>query len=98
MLAEWHPVGLADPVEWIVKHPTEPSPWGLIRKLRFQDGMVASTWFRAVTWSGRSEDRQLIGYSKTLEDAARAVWDHAYQERRARGGPTHTAGREASRR
>ena len=50
-----------------------------------------STWFRAVTYSDDPAKRELIGYAKTLEDAAQAVWDYAMAKRREAGEPQHAS-------
>lgn len=95
-MIEWHPVTKAFPIEWIVEHPVYP-PWGVIRKLEFRDNGDKSTWYRAVTWSDDPAQRQLIGYATTLEDAARAIWDHALAERKKSGQPTHASPQRTNR-
>jgi hypothetical protein len=67
----WHPILAAVEVE--------PGHWqmvaqygecyGVVRLLRI-DGEVG---YRAVTWAGASEDRELIGYYRTLRAAAFAT-------------------------
>ncbi|WP_146078124.1 hypothetical protein [Subtercola sp. Z020] len=76
-MVDWHPSRLAQPVEWMLQHPVSPRPFAVIRLIRFpaQKGTVDS-WYRIVTWSEKSADRELIGWCLTPESAAEAAWDY----------------------
>lgn len=101
-MAEWHPVRMAVPVEWIVRYPAQVAPIGVVRRLEF--GVRPDVWFRAVTWDKASERRHLIGYFLRQEDAVAAVWatflaastaQHQVASRRGHEGgravpPTHS--------
>jgi hypothetical protein len=54
------------PVEWLVGHPSSPSPVAIIRLLRL--GPDRELYYRAVTYAD-APARKLIGYWASLEDA-----------------------------
>jgi hypothetical protein len=56
-----------------------PDPIAVIRKLERQNGNLVETVYRAVTWAPISEDRELIGYYQTGDEAAQAAWEHRHR-------------------
>ncbi|RFA11487.1 hypothetical protein B7R21_12315 [Subtercola boreus] len=76
-MVDWHPSRLAQPVEWMLQHPVSPRPFAVIRLIRFpaQKGTV-DAWYRVVTWSQKSADRELVGWCLSLEAACEAAWDY----------------------
>lgn len=91
-MVEWHPRRLASPVEWTLVVPGQVEPLAVIRRLRFEGRHV----YRAVTWAPTSGGRQLIGYYRSGDDAAVAVWRRYIAEqsdRHERASRTH-GGRE----
>ncbi|MFF1571656.1 hypothetical protein ACFVWR_02835 [Leifsonia sp. NPDC058292] len=75
-MAQWHPVINAQASEWVLRQGKTGQPYGVVRLFAFGDPNKPEIWFRIVTWAGRSEDRELIGWCRTLEAAAAAGWDH----------------------
>lgn len=75
-MADWHPIRHAQPVEWTIRTTPMDAPTVIIRKLEFGDHNNPETWFRVVT-AVEPEKRELIGYCRTLEDAAQAGWDYS---------------------
>ncbi|WP_223690125.1 hypothetical protein [Leifsonia poae] len=75
MPAEWRPSSEATPVEWAMTAVGGLQPYAIIRRLVVGDGKTREEWFRVVTAAPRSEDRVLIGYWRTLDDAASAARD-----------------------
>lgn len=73
---DWQLSRIAKPVEWHMHNGWRPDPIAVIRKLERQNGNLAEIFNRAVTWAPSSEDRELIGYYKTADDAAQAAWEH----------------------
>lgn len=69
-MVEWHPRRLATATEWLLRVPGQPEPIAVIRRLRIE-GRAA---FRAVTWAPTSAGRELIGYFRSGDAAAEAVW------------------------
>lgn len=93
-VVDWHPRRLVAPVEWTVTAPGRPEPLAIIRRLRIEGRPV----YRAVTWAPTSGGRELIGYYRTGDDAAVAVWRRHTAEQAAqhdRASHTH-GGRESS--
>lgn len=91
-VGEWHPRRLAAPVEWTVTVPGQAEPLAVIRRLKLEGRPV----YRAVTWAPTSGGRELIGYYRSGDDAAVAVWRRycdAQTERHERASRTH-GGRE----
>jgi hypothetical protein len=91
-VVEWHPRRLASPVEWTLVVPGQAEPLAVIRRLRFEGRPV----YRAVTWAPTSAGRELIGYFRSGDDAAVAVWRRYVAEqtdRHERASRTH-GGRE----
>jgi hypothetical protein len=74
-MANWHPASTAERSEWELRPSATENPYALIRRIQTRDshGPQAEVWFRVVTWASRSEDRELIGWRRTLEAAA--AWD-----------------------
>jgi len=67
MGTSWHPILAAHeyaPGEWIMVDPSA-KPYAVVRALE----VAGERGYRAVTWAERSEDRQLIGYWRTLRAA-----------------------------
>jgi hypothetical protein len=71
-VVDWHPRRLATGTEWTMAVPGQPEPIAVIRRLRFEGRPV----YRAVTWAPTSSGRQLIGYYRSGDAAAVAVWRH----------------------
>ena len=70
-LQDWHPVLAAvetSPGEWIMTGDVGRK-YAVIRLLE----LGGERGYRAVTWAERSEDRELIGYYRTLRAAAGAA-------------------------
>lgn len=51
-------------------------PYAVIRRLLKGDPNRPEEWFRVVTWAPASEERELIGYVRTLHEAAALAWDY----------------------
>lgn len=64
----WPPIQIAGD-EWVVVRETPRHPAAVVRRFDSADG----PYFRVVTWSLRSTDRQLIGRFASLAEADRAV-------------------------
>jgi hypothetical protein len=77
-MADWHPVDTLEPAEWFLRPMRTSPPVVVIRRLveRAANGQTEDVWFRVVTWAASSEDRELIGWCRTLEAAAAAGWDY----------------------
>lgn len=75
-MAAWHPVVNAQAAEWLLRQGTGGHPYAVVRRFEFGDPNKPELWFRVVTWAKRSEDRELIGWCRTLDAAAAAGWDH----------------------
>lgn len=77
-MADWHPVTALEPAEWFLRPSTTEHPCAVIRRLsrRAPNGLTEEVWFRVVTWSPMSQDRELIGWCRTIEAAAAVGWDH----------------------
>jgi len=68
---EWHPLlaAVEGPVgTWTMTAP-DGSPYSVIRLLE----LGGEQGYRAVTWAERSDERQLVGYYRTLRAAAMAA-------------------------
>lgn len=78
LLADWHPVNLLEPAEWVLRPIVTDPPVAVVRRIRQRaaDGQTEDVWFRVVTWAPSSEGRELIGWCRTLEAAAAAGWDY----------------------
>lgn len=69
--AEWHPI--------LAAIETEPGLWHMVDANNACYGVVrllsigGQTGYRAVTWAERSENRELIGYFRSLRSAAAAT-------------------------
>jgi hypothetical protein len=90
-MSEWHPVQIARPAEWELRASDHTDPVGIIRRLQHGRGSQIEIRYRAVTWASSSSERKLIGYYRTLDDAAQAAWSShltrsAAQHRAAAGG------------
>jgi len=79
-VVDWHPRRLVAGTEWTMTVPGHVEPIAIIRRLRFEGRHV----YRAVTWAPSSGGRELIGYYRTGDDAAVAVWRHYIAEQSAR--------------
>ena len=77
VVVDWHPRRLASGTEWTMSVPGQPEPIAVIRRLRFEGRWV----YRAVTWGPTSAGRELIGYYRTGDGAAVAVWRHYLAQR-----------------
>jgi hypothetical protein len=74
----WHPVQIAEPIEWELRNGWPPDPIAIVRRLDFQRGNQVDSYYRAVTWAPSSDGRELIGYYPTLELACTAAWEHRH--------------------
>jgi len=79
-VVDWHPRRLVSGTEWTMSVPGHPEPIAIIRRLRFEGRPV----YRAVTWAPSSGGRELIGYFRSGDDAAVAVWRRYVAEQSAR--------------
>jgi hypothetical protein len=79
-VVDWHPRRLAAGTEWTMTVPGQVEPIAIIRRLRFEGRHV----YRAVSWAPSSGGRELIGYFRTGDDAAVAVWRRYVAEHSAR--------------
>jgi hypothetical protein len=66
----WPPIQISD-CEWVIMRHERSRPKAVVR--RFDATTDRPTYFRAVTWAPRSEDRKLIGRYGSLELADAAV-------------------------
>lgn len=113
-VAEWEPFQMAEPVEWRLVYSVRPyDPIGLIRRLEFGPSWKPEVWYRAVTFSSDPAGRELVGYARTAEHAARLLWERMLEDSRAQslragsrqdergernaGGPTHSVPRRVER-
>ena len=71
---DWHPKQIAQPSEWEMRNGWPPEPIGVIKRLEL--GPMHEVWFRAVTWAPHSDERALLGYTRSLDEAAAAIWRH----------------------
>jgi len=68
----WHPILAAvesEPGTWFMVDEGRNRCYGVIRLLRIR----GEAGYRAVTWAERSEDRELIGYYRSLRAASSAA-------------------------
>lgn len=89
-MSHWHPILAAHeyaPGEWIMVDPSA-KPYAVVRALE----VAGERGYRAVTWAERSEDRQLIGYWRTL----RAACEGAHRFHLSSHGPAPFRGYAAS--
>lgn len=63
----------ATATEWTFKGGRNGDVTALIRRLEFGDYNRPQVWFRVVTFHGR----ELVGYVRTLEDAATLAWEYS---------------------
>lgn len=85
-MTDWHPILAAHEYaagEWIMVDPSA-KPYAVVRALE----VGGERGYRAVSWAEGSEDRQLIGYWRTL----RAACEGAHRAYVARHGPGEFAG------
>ncbi|MFI5060616.1 MAG: hypothetical protein ACHP7F_04150 [Actinomycetales bacterium] len=75
-MAAWHPGVNAQPIEWRLRQDAVGEPYAVVRRFEFGDPKHPEIWFRVVTWTPRSEGRELIGWCRTIEAAAAAGWDY----------------------
>ena len=66
----------AQPTEWLLSQGALGTPYAIVRHFAFGDVNRPDVWFRVVTWAPRSEERELIGWCRTLEAASAVAWDH----------------------
>ncbi|QPZ39687.1 hypothetical protein [Paramicrobacterium chengjingii] len=64
-----HPA--AAPVEWVIKSAREDNPIAYVRMLHL--GPQHELYFRAVTYSPHHDQRRLLGYWGSLEEAIRNI-------------------------
>ena len=86
----------AQPTEWLLSQGALGTPYAIVRHFAFGDVNRPDVWFRVVTWAPRSEERELIGWCRTLEAASAVAWDpkarsflvgHAARQRRGTADP-----------
>lgn len=71
MARKWHPLLAAHEYtagEWVMVDPSA-KPYSVIKALRIGD----ESGYRVVTWAERSQDRELVGYWRTLRSACEAA-------------------------
>ncbi|MFP7833150.1 hypothetical protein [Marisediminicola sp. LYQ134] len=66
----WPPLQISE-CEWVIIRDSQRQPAAIIR--RFEFGEHREVWWRIGRWAPRSEDRELIGWVRTLELADMAV-------------------------
>ncbi|WP_313542873.1 hypothetical protein [Leifsonia aquatica] len=76
MTASWHPVANAHPTEWVLRQGAAGMAYAVVRRFAFGDPGRPEVWFRVVTWAAASAERELIGWCRTLEAAAKVAWDY----------------------
>lgn len=84
----WHPLLAAVELEPGCWHMQDDyaRPYGVIRLLRIN----GEAGYRVVTWAERSEDRELIGYFRTLRAAAMAAHRRFVRSHGQTGAPNGT--------
>ena len=70
----WHPVQSLVVDEWHLRAGITGLPAIIIRRLEFGERGAPEIFYRAVTFAQTPEDRRLVGYFASLEDAAAAAW------------------------
>lgn len=70
------PLNQARPTEWLMRTTDSQPPYAVIRRLLKGDPNRPEEWFRVVTWAPTSSERELIGYVRTLDEAAALAWDY----------------------
>lgn len=63
------------PMEWVFKGNRNGGETAIIRRFLF--GYPHQEWFRVVTYSPSSAERELIGWCKTMEAAQTVAWDYS---------------------
>jgi hypothetical protein len=74
--AVWHPLANAHPTEWVLRQGAAGEPYAVVRRFAFGDRSRPEVWFRVVTWAASSSGRELVGWCRTLEAAAKVGWDY----------------------
>jgi hypothetical protein len=76
-MIEWSPLQMlrsSGPDEWVMVDAMRTGRIGLIR--RIETGPYRESWYRAVTWAAEPSRRTLVGYSRSMEAIAAALWAH----------------------
>lgn len=66
----------AHPTEWVLRQGAAGMSYAVVRRFAFGDPGRPEVWFRVVTWAAASAERELIGWCRTLEAAAKVAWDY----------------------
>lgn len=72
---DWSPVTQAHPVEWVMQAAPGQPPYAVIRLIGFGDPSRPELFYRVVTWAPASDGRRLLGYCRSLTEAAELAWD-----------------------
>ncbi|MHC2185082.1 hypothetical protein ACVLV4_000712 [Rathayibacter agropyri] len=76
-MVEWSPLQMlrsSGPDEWVMVDAMRTGRIGVVR--RIETGPYRETWFRAVTWAAEPSRRVLVGYSRSMDTIAAALWAH----------------------
>ncbi len=68
----WPPIRIGEG-EWIIMRDSEREPVGIIKIVRIRHRGEERSFFRVVTWAERSEQRELVGYFRTLDEADASI-------------------------
>ena len=66
----------AHPTEWVLRQGAAGAAYAVVRRFAFGDAGRPEVWYRVVTWAAASTERELIGWCRTLEAAAKVAWDY----------------------
>jgi hypothetical protein len=65
-----------EPAEWFFRGDRNGGITAVVRRIVL-GGYQKQTWFRVVTYAPASADRELVGWCRTLEDAAHVASDYS---------------------
>lgn len=65
------------PTEWVFKGGRNGDETAIIRRIDFGSNQNPTIWYRVVTYSPSSAERQLIGWCKTMDAAQSVAWDYS---------------------
>jgi hypothetical protein len=88
----WPPIMISD-CEWIIMRDEKTKPAGIIRRVKL--GPRDENFYRVVTWAPTSENRALVGYFTTLQEADRAILFRPPQHDTASSHPAPVTQRRA---
>ena len=91
---EWHPIQAArqsGPNEWgIWSGRSSDHPKGIILRVEF--GFYREAWFRAVIVASNEGGPKLLGWHRTAEKAAEAIWGYHELDSHEKRFPGYPAG------